>query len=194
MIEAIRSNPYMDGYCVHALTGGDWILGAGLLDLWRNPKSYAYEATKAANNDRIVSIRTLPRNVYAQKGTTLKIIGINDLETVDASYEVAIHSQTGKVVFEKSFNSIWKSGISELFSQKINTDQWSGHYTVKVKVKGKNNQVLTENFIDFEVFNSDDLKAPQVEVAALDFKGNLKKGVLYIPNQFVILLHSTSVN
>ena len=25
MIEAIRSNPHMDGYCVHALTGGDWI-------------------------------------------------------------------------------------------------------------------------------------------------------------------------
>ena len=50
MIEAIRSNPHMDGYCVHALTGGDWILGAGLLDLWRNPKSYAYEATKAANH------------------------------------------------------------------------------------------------------------------------------------------------
>ena len=36
MIEAIRSNPHMDGYCVHALTGGDWILGTGLLDLWRN--------------------------------------------------------------------------------------------------------------------------------------------------------------
>ena len=174
MIEAIRSNPHMDGYCVHALTGGDWILGAGLLDLWRNPKSYAYEATKAANQKRIVSIRTLPRNVYAQKGTTLKITGINDLDSVEASYQVTIHSQTGNVVFEKGFNSNWKSGISTQFSQKINTDQWSGHYTVKVTVKGKNNQVLTENFIDFEVFNSEDLKAPKAKVAVLDFKGNLK--------------------
>lgn len=174
MIEAIRSNPHMDGYCVHALTGGDWILGAGLLDLWRNPKSYAYEATKAANQDRIVSIRTLPRNVYAQKGTTLKITGINDLDSVEAYYEVAIQSQSGDVVFEKSFKTNWKSGISPLFHQKINTDQWSGHYTVRVKVKDKNNQLLTENFINFEVFHRDDLKVPQGEVAVLDFKGNLQ--------------------
>ena len=93
---------------------------------------------------------------------------------MEASYQVTIHSQTGNVVFEKDFNSNWKSGISPQFSQKINTDQWSGHYTVKVTVKGKNNQVLTENFIDFEVFNSEDLKAPKAKVAVLDFKGNLK--------------------
>jgi beta-galactosidase len=174
MIEAIRSNPHMDGYCVHALTGGDWILGAGLLDLWRNPKSYAYEATKAANQDRIVSIRTLPRNAYAQKGTKLKVSGINDLETLEAYFEVVIQSQTGDVVFEKNFKNDWESGISSLLNQKINTDQWSGHYTVKVKVKDKNNQLLTENFTDFEVFNPQDLKAPQGKVAVLDFKGDLK--------------------
>ena len=57
MIEAVRSNPDVDGYCIHALCAGDWILGAGLIDLWRNPKSYAYEATRAANQPRIVSIR-----------------------------------------------------------------------------------------------------------------------------------------
>jgi beta-galactosidase len=174
MIEAIRSNPHIDGYCVHALTGGDWILGAGLLDLWRNPKAYAYEATKAANQSRIVSIRTLPRNAYAQKGTTLKITGINDLDLVEAYFEVSIESQTGNVVFEKSFKTNWESGIKPFFYQKINTDQWSGHYTVKVKVRDKNSQLLTENFIDFEVFNQEDLKAPKVKVAILDFKGNLK--------------------
>ena len=93
---------------------------------------------------------------------------------MEVSYQVTIHSQTGKVVFEKSFNSKWKSGISPLFSQKINTDQWSGHYSVKVKVRDKDNQLLTENFIDFEVFNSEDLKVPKAKVAVFDFKGNLK--------------------
>ncbi|NCF31696.1 MAG: hypothetical protein GWP29_07445, partial [Bacteroidetes bacterium] len=89
-------------------------------------------------------------------------------------YEVAIQSQSGDVVFEKSFKTNWKSGISPLFHQKISTDQWSGHYTVRVKVKDKNNQLLTENFINFEVFHRDDLKVPQGEVAVLDFKGNLQ--------------------
>ncbi|MEM9259365.1 MAG: sugar-binding domain-containing protein, partial [Bacteroidota bacterium] len=35
MIEAVRANPTVDGYCIHALSAGDWILGAGLIDLWR---------------------------------------------------------------------------------------------------------------------------------------------------------------
>ena len=174
MIEAIRSNPHMDGYCVHALVGGDWILGAGLLDIWRNPKSYVYEATKAANQDRIVSIRSLPRNVYAQKGINLKITGINDIENVAANYEISIQSKEGKEVFNDQFKSNWQTGISSLFNQKINTKEWSGHYTVKVKVRGQKNQVLTENFIDFEVFNQEDLKAPARKVAVLDFDGNLK--------------------
>ncbi len=69
MIEAVRSNPNVSGYCIHALAAGDWILGAGLIDLWRQPKSYAYEATKAANQPRILAIRMSPRNVYATRGT-----------------------------------------------------------------------------------------------------------------------------
>ena len=170
MIEAIRSNPYMDGYCVHALTGGDWILGAGLLDLWRNPKSYAYEATKAANQPRIISVRTIPRNVYAQQGMELKITGINDLENIAANYEISIQSKEGKEVFNDQLKSNWQTGISSLFNQKINTKEWSGHYTVKVKVRDQKNQVLTENFIAFEVFNQEDLKAPAGKVAVLDFK------------------------
>ena len=49
MLEAIRSNDNVIGYCVHALTAGDWIIGAGLLDLWRNPKGLAYDLTKEGN-------------------------------------------------------------------------------------------------------------------------------------------------
>ena len=98
MIEAIRSNPHVDGYCVHALTAGDWIMGAGLLDIWRNPKTYAYEATKAANQPRIVSIRTLPRNVYAEKGMNLKITGINDLDAIDGQLLIAMETRKGGVV------------------------------------------------------------------------------------------------
>ena len=59
--------------------------------------------------------------------------------------------------------------------QKIDTKKWKGQYTVKVKVKDKNNALLTQNFIDFEVFNPRDLKAPRGRVALLDFNGKLKK-------------------
>ncbi|MHC4740578.1 MAG: glycoside hydrolase family 2 protein [Planctomycetota bacterium] len=72
MIEAVRCNPEVKGYCVHALTAGDWIMGAGLLDLFRNPKTYAYEGTRAANRRRIVAIRMHPRNVYATQSSQSK--------------------------------------------------------------------------------------------------------------------------
>ncbi|MEM7380825.1 MAG: glycoside hydrolase family 2 TIM barrel-domain containing protein, partial [Bacteroidota bacterium] len=39
MIEAVRSNPEVDGYCIHALVAGDWILGAGLLDPMEKQKN-----------------------------------------------------------------------------------------------------------------------------------------------------------
>jgi hypothetical protein len=79
MIEAVRCNGEVKGYCIHALVAGDWIIGAGLLDLWRNPKTYVYEGTKQANQPRIISIRMFPRNVYAERGTKVEITGVNEL-------------------------------------------------------------------------------------------------------------------
>ena len=194
MIEAIRSNPHVDGYCVHALTAGDWIMGAGLLDIWRNPKTYAYEATKAANQPRIVSIRTLPRNVYAEKGMNLKITGINDLDAIDGKLLISIESSKGGVVFEETLETEWKSGVLNLFSKKLDTSQWSGSYEVNVKVVNKDNTLLTENFMEFEVFNPASLTPPEGKVALLDFEGNLKKQLINLKIQTVDFDQLTSKN
>ena len=67
MIEAIRSNDNVIGYCVHALTAGDWIIGAGLLDLWRNPKGLAYELTKEGNLSKIAVLRTNKKTILKEK-------------------------------------------------------------------------------------------------------------------------------
>ena len=75
------------------MAAGDWILGAGLIDLWRQPKTCAYEATRAANQPRILSIRVRPRNVYAERGTDIEITGVNDLETVGGTLKVEIVGQ-----------------------------------------------------------------------------------------------------
>lgn len=47
-LEALLANENVSGYCIHAFTDGDWILGAGLIDHWQRPKA-AYHAIKAAN-------------------------------------------------------------------------------------------------------------------------------------------------
>lgn len=175
MIEAVRANPEVDGYCIHALTAGDWILGAGLIDLWRNPKSKAYEGTKAANKPQIISIRAKSRNVYAEKGMTVEVIGINELDIEKAKLEIRILSFEGDVVYSKVIPFEWANKISTLFNEKIETASWNGTYTIKARVSGKNDSILTENTLDFDVFNTTNFDSQQVKkVAVLNASHSLK--------------------
>lgn len=168
MIEAVRSNPEIDGYCVHAFQSGDWIFGAGLIDIWRNPKTVPYESTKAANQDRIVSIRPSPRNVYAEEGMRLVLNGINDLESVDSVIQLKISSSSGKRVFDRTFKHEWKEGVSSLFDQLIPTKALQGTYTVEVEVRDRSEALISSNAYDFDVFQKDQLAAPKAKIAVLD--------------------------
>ena len=167
MIEAVRSNPEVDGYCIHALVAGDWILGAGLLDLFRNPKSYAYEATRAANQSRIVSIRSSSRNIYAEEGTVLSVTGINDLEKCAANLNVRVLSTKNKVVYEESRQLDWDTGISRLFEADLPTAKWKGSYRVQVMITGAGGDIVAENDYSIDVFRSRDLRMPGNTVAIL---------------------------
>lgn len=173
MIEAVRANPEVDGYCIHALAAGDWILGAGLIDLWRRPKTYAYEATKAANQPRIVSIRVLPRNIYAESGAELEVVGINDLDAVNARLVVEVVSENGKVVYRKNLEKGWASGISSMLAASLNTRSWQGDYTVRARVETTTGELLTENAYTFSVFRKRSLRMPRVRVAVVNPAGRL---------------------
>jgi hypothetical protein len=173
MIEAVRSNPEVDGYCIHALTAGDWILGAGLLDLWRNPKSYAYAATRAANQPRILPIRLFPRNVYAEDGALVEITGVNELEALRALLSIQVVRGDGEVVLSRELDVDWVSGVSRLYQEKLETLPWRGTHIVKVHITSEDGSVLAENTYGFDVFSPDDLAVPSAKVAVLDLKGSL---------------------
>ena len=187
MIEAVRANPEVDGYCIHALVAGDWILGAGLLDLWRNPKSYAYEATKAANQPRIVSIRCEPRNIYAEKGAALSIIGINELERLGANMEVRIQDSNGKVVLQETHDINWRQGVTSLIQKQLDTKNWNGVYSIVVKVKDAQGELITENSYNIDIFPKEPKITTEVKVLTVDPNDQLtnflkKKG--FIVNSF----------
>ncbi len=174
MIEAVRSNPEVDGYCIHALVAGDWIMGAGLLDLWRNPKSYAYEGTRAANQTRILSIRMKPRNVYAERGTVIEVTGINELKSVQAQLHIDIVSASGDVVFRREIDTNWESGVSQLFEKRLDTRALQGNHTVKTRVSSVGGALLSENAYEFDVFSKDALQIPNSQIAVLDVAGPLR--------------------
>ena len=168
IIEAVRSNSSIAGYCVHALVGGDWVIGAGLLDLWRNPKTLVYEMTKAASQEQIVAIRILPRNIYAKKGARLEIKGISELETKPANITIRITSKKGKTVLSKTIKKNFNHGITELFSDQIATAELKGNYTVNVRVTDNEGKQITSNNQSFDVFTEKQLQAPKTKIAVVD--------------------------
>lgn len=173
MIEAIRSNPGVAGYCVHALTGGDWVLGAGLLDLWRGRKTFAYEGTSAANRPRILPIRIRPRNIYAEKGAVLEITGVNDLETVEGELSIRIVTADGSKVFEKDLKTTLSQGVSQLFNEEVATDKLDGSYIVNTGFRSTAGLLLAQNSYEFDVFQSSKLKPPEERILLLDQNGPL---------------------
>jgi len=185
MIEAVRCNPHVQGYCIHALTAGNWIIGAGLLDLFRNPKTYAYEGTKEANQPRIVSIRVRPRNVYAERGTTIDITGVNELDAVSGKLTVTVTGEDGSVVLSKAAKVKVASGIAPLFSEKLDTKALKGTYTVQAQVAATNGSLITENTHTFDVFTAGQLVVPEARIAVFDPSNWLKwffkkSGVPYV--------------
>lgn len=174
MIEAVRANPEVDGYCIHALSAGDWILGAGLIDLWRKPKTYAYEGTKAANQPQIVSIRVSPRNIYAAKGGKLELIGINDLDNQAVQLQIEIRNEQNRLVYSERKAIEWQAGVSYLHQETIGAKSWGGNYKVLAKVMNKEGQIIAENNYPFDVFKSKTLRLPKSAVALLGQEQKLK--------------------
>ena len=175
MLEATRLNSTIAGYCVHALVGGDWVLGAGLLDLWRNPKTLVYEMTKEANQEQITPIRILPRNVYAEKGAQLEVYGVSELTSEKVTVFVKISSKKGIVVYQNNFSGEFSNGISTLLSTQLNTLNIEGTYTVNVEVKNKKGKVITSNYQSFDVFQEKQLKTPSTKIAVVDFDNTLSE-------------------
>lgn len=174
MIEAVRANPEVDGYCIHALAAGDWILGAGLIDLWRQPKTYAYEGTKAANQPQIVSIRLSSRNIYAEKGAELAVIGINDLEKEAIDLEIDVINSKGKKVYSTRKSLQWQQGVSTLLKDELKTKSWSGAYSLQAKVSTAEGRLITKNTYPFDVFRPKALRFPKTSVALLGVGEDLK--------------------
>ena len=174
MIEAVRCNPDVQGYCIHALTAGDWIIGAGLLDLFRNPKTYAYEGTKAANQPRIISIRVRPRNVYAERGTKIEITGVNEMDAVKGNLKVEVVASNGSIAYTKTIKTNMESGITQFFTEKLDTKALKGTYTLKAEITSNDGSPIVGNVYSFDVFTAEQLTVPKKRIAVLDPSNSLK--------------------
>jgi hypothetical protein len=155
MLEAIRSNDNVIGYCVHALTAGDWIIGAGLLDLWRNPKGLAYEKTKEGNMSKIAVLRTGKRNYYSGENVEFSTTIINEnkdeINKIKFSVDKILGKKIEKTIYTNEFLSDVKNGITELEKIQLGNSLDNGEYQIKVSLIN-NGSVDYSTTINFDVF------------------------------------------
>lgn len=175
MLEATRLNTTVAGYCVHALVGGDWVLGAGLLDLWRNPKTLVYDMTKEANQKQIAPIRILPRNVYAEKGARLEVHGVSELPDEPVTVDIKIQGKNKETVFSKTLETQLKNGISNLLTTHLNTADLRGPHKVSVTIRNAAGETIVSNSQYFDVFKSSETVVAKRKIALVDPDGNLSK-------------------
>jgi|GEM_PF-385230 len=119
MIEALRLNPRLSGYCLHAFTDGDWVIGAGVLDIWRNPK-LQYEMLKQVNAPLYVSARVEPANMYAGSEVTVSSSVVSELDSVQkGTLTLTLSTAKGKKLWSKSVPVEAGWGITRGVDEKI---------------------------------------------------------------------------
>jgi hypothetical protein len=151
MIEAIRSNSNVIGYCVHALTAGDWIIGAGLLDIWRNPKGLAFDKTKEANKSKIAVLRTNKRNYFKGENILISPILINDKNPEINKVKINVYKKR-EIIFNYEKIIDIKNGITNLEKINLGNDLEDGEYEVKISLIN-NKKTDYETSINFNIFS-----------------------------------------
>jgi beta-galactosidase len=172
VLEALRTNPMMDGYCVHAFTGGDWVLGSGILNIWREPKK-AYYACQNANQPRLLVIRAEPRNAYAGRPVNLTITGVNEEEPLAGRLIITLTSDDDREVYRSEKTVSVAQGITNIFKETIPAASVSGHYVVRASFEGQQGEKL-ENTFQTLVMDASDLPAPADAFVLYDPENTLK--------------------
>jgi len=171
-LEALRTNPNTDGYCVHAFTDGDWVLGAGIVDIWRKPKK-AYFAVQEVNKSPYLAVHVKPRNAYSGQKISLKVTAVNEAARTECRLTAEMRSPTGEEIYRKEERVTLNTGIQPLFDLELRAEGLSGQNVVTARLE-RGGATLSENAYSFLVFNERDLRAPMQEFTIVDPDGSLR--------------------
>jgi len=143
-LEALLSNKDVSGYCIHAFTDGDWILGAGLIDHWQRPK-LVYHAIAEAN--KMPSILCFPERRNLREGDSVKfdIVLRGQNEKIPAQIELS----KGEVVFK--LNELKWSGESNFKQSRANIPSTlleTGLNTISIRAYNHQGEVECKNTIE----------------------------------------------
>ena len=150
MAEACRINPDIAGIGIHSLNDGDWIVGAGLIDNFRNPKA-PYYAIQEVFADRYIALRPGTYALYAGENLDLGITGVNDAEPLSGRLTVTLRTPDGD---RELFNQLLElpHGIADLEELQIPIRDWEGSCSASLEFQGDQGLSL-HNHIEFHVLD-----------------------------------------
>ena len=131
-LEALRLNPRVGGYCLHAYTDGDWVIGAGVLDLFRNPK-LTYQTVKRVQAPLYLAVQVEPQNVREGQQAKLRIQSVNEKDALRGRLEWEIVGPDGTVVQQDRREMPVASGVSVLLETQLPPLSRSGIHKVRVR-------------------------------------------------------------
>ena len=131
MAEACRINPDIAGIGIHALNDGDWVVGAGLIDNFRNPKK-PYYAIQEVFADRYLAIRPGEQNVYAGQQVPVLLTSVNDRNAVSGTLSMKAIASNGKTVLEVEEQVDLPAGITDLKTYDVDTGGLEGPCRITV--------------------------------------------------------------
>jgi hypothetical protein len=171
MAEACRINADIAGIGIHSLNDGDWIVGAGLIDNFRNPKR-AYYAIQETFADRYIAIRPSAQNVYAGQGVQILLTSVNDEEAAAGTLSLQVTASDGQRLLDHSEETTLPAGIVDLGEYAVATDGLTGRCLVEVAFHSGADTV-TSNDSSFYVLTQEGSALPGHDVALIDLDGAL---------------------
>ena len=138
MLEAVRLNPAIAGFCLHAYTDGDWVLGAGLLDLFRNPKK-AYHAVCLSNRPQYLAVHT-KSTIWAGDQASITVSLVNEGPPLSGKVVLEI-SPSSEVV---TLGAHASTGATRLVTTAF-APPAAGSYTIAARFVTDNGELVAEN-------------------------------------------------
>ena len=171
MAEACRINPDIAGIGIHALNDGDWIVGAGLIDNFRNPKR-AYYAVQEVFADRYIAIRPSHQNLYAGQDVRIRLTAVNDSEAISGHLSLRVTASDGQMLLDVQKPTDLPPGIADIGAYDVATRDVEGRCRVQLAFSA-GDAVPLENESSFYVLDQAKSMLPEQAFAVIDMDGAL---------------------
>ncbi len=136
MMESCRLNPKVGGIVMHAFTDGDWVFGAGVLDIFRNPK-LPYYAFKEVLGETYIALRSVRPNYFENEEIVINLPVISEKNLAEQIISVEIEDTQGNCVKKEHVKCDIQKGITQPLP--IKTCLPKGSYTITATLLEKTN-------------------------------------------------------